>query len=162
MSHSWDLPQISQRVDLSELDGKVYFGFGVEASEPTFSQKAHDMYQRYISEFGEGEWIGFAGLTYSAMATLDQAFAESPSIDPADVMETLYGIQEMNHPIYGKSAWSGMDIFGVDHHLLTPTPKYVIQGGGFALSGVVNDHDWWEENKEAALPVLQAYGMTET
>ncbi len=162
MSHSWDLPQIAQRVDLAALEGRVYGGFGVDAMEPTFSKRAHDMYQSYVSQFGEGEWIGFAGLTYSAMVTLDQAFAQSPTIEPKDVMETLYAMKEIDHPIYGKSGWSGADIFGVDHHLLTPTPKYVITKGGLGLSGVVNDHDWWEEHKAAALPVLKARGMTET
>lgn len=162
MSHSWDLPQIAKRVDLAKLEGKLYSGFGVDASEPSFSKKAYEMYQAYVKKYGEGEWIGFAGLTYSAMLTLDQAFAQSPSIDPQKVMETLYGIKEVDHPIYGKSAWSGADIFGVDHHLLTPTPKYVVQKGAFALSGVVSDFDWWKENKAAALPVLKRYGMTET
>lgn len=162
MSHSWDLPQISQRVDLADLEGRVYGGFGVDASEPSFSDKAHEMYQSYVEQFGASEWIGFAGLTYSAMATLDQAFAESPSIDPKDVMETLYAIETMDHPIYGKSVWSGADIFGVDHHLLTPTPKYVVTKDGLALSGVVDDGAWWAEHKEAALPVLKEYGATET
>lgn len=161
MSHSWDLPQIAQRVDLAALEGRVYGGFGVDAMEPSFSDKAHRMYQSYVEKFGAGEWIGFAGLTYSAMATLDAAFAQSPSVEPADVMAALYGMSDIDHPIYGKSAWSGQDIFGVNHHLLTPTPKYVIQGGGLALSGVVNDHDWWEEHKAAALPVLQQHQMTE-
>ncbi|KJS43113.1 MAG: hypothetical protein VR71_11650 [Roseovarius sp. BRH_c41] len=161
MSHSWDLPQIAQRVDLVNLEGRVYSGFGVDASEPTFSAKAHQMYQNYVEQFGASEWIGFAGLTYSAMASLDQAFAESPSVDPRDVMETVYGIKEMDHPIYGKSQWSGVDIFGVDHHLLTPTPKYVVSGGDLALSGVADDGAWWAEHKAAALPVLKKYGATE-
>lgn len=162
MCHSWDLPQIAQRVNLADLEGRVYCGFGVDASEATFSPKAHKMYKNYIEKFGEGEWIGFAGLTYSAMATLDQAFAQSPSIEPKDVMETLYAIGNMDHPIYGKSAWSGKDIFGVDHHLLTPTPKYVIKDGVFALSGVTDDFAWWNEHKNDALPVLTNYKMTET
>lgn len=162
MSHSWDLPQIAKRVDLAAVEDRVYCGFGVDASEATFSKKAHDMYQAYVAKFGESEWIGFAGLTYSAMATLDQAFAKSPSVDPKDVMETLYAIKEMDHPIYGKSSWSGQDIFGVNHHLLTPTPKYAVEKGVFALTGVVDDYAWWEENKAAALPVLKKYGMTET
>lgn len=162
MSHSWDLAQIKQRINLADLDGRVFCGFGVDASEPSFSKKAHDMYQAYVAKYGVGEWIGFAGLTYSAMVTLDQAFAKSPSIAPKDVMETLYAMKQIDHPIYGKSGWSGKDIFGVDHHLLTPTPKYVIQKDGFILSGVVSDFDWWEENKAAALPVLKAQGMTET
>ncbi|SIQ61722.1 amino acid/amide ABC transporter substrate-binding protein, HAAT family [Paracoccus thiocyanatus] len=161
MSHSWDLPQIAQRVDLAALDGRVYGGFGVDAMEPTFSAKAHGMYKSYVEKHGAGEWIGFAGLTYSAMATLDAAFAQSPSASPQDVMETLYGMGQIDHPIYGKSAWSGADIFGVNHHLLTPTPKYVIQDGGLALSGVVDDHDWWNQHKDAALPVLKNYQMTE-
>lgn len=162
MCHSWDLPQIAQRVDLAQLEDRLYCGFGVDASEPSFSAKAHDMYKKYVEKFGEGEWIGFAGLTYSAMATLDQAFADAKSTDPTDVMETLYGTKEIIHPIYGKSAWSGMDIYAADHHLLTPTPKYVLKGGKFALSGVTDDFAWWNENKGAALPVLKQYKMTET
>ncbi|MBL4928996.1 ABC transporter substrate-binding protein [Fuscibacter oryzae] len=161
MSHSWDLPQIAQRVDLTALEGRVYGGFGVDAMEPTFSDKAHQMYKTYVDKFGAADWIGFAGLTYSAMATLDAAFAQSPTVAPEDVMNTLYGMTEIDHPIYGKSAWSGADIFGVNHHLLTPTPKYVIKDKGLSLSGVVNDYDWWAEHKDAALPVLKQHEMTE-
>ena len=161
MSHSWDLPQIAKRVDLGKLSNRVYGGFGVDASEPTFSKRAHDMYKAYVDKYGAGEWIGFAGLTYSAMVTLDQAFAHSPSIDPTDVMKTLYAMQTVDHPIYGKSVWSGKEIFGVDHHLLTPTPKYVIRDGGLALSGVVDDGAWWAEHKKVAMPALHKYGATE-
>jgi branched-chain amino acid transport system substrate-binding protein len=158
MSHSWDLPQIAQRVDLAALEGRLYCGFGVDASEPTYSKRAHAMYKSYVAKYGESEWIGFAGLTYSAMATLDQAFAQSRKTDPKSVMDTLYGIKELDHPIYGKSTWSGADIFGVDHHLLTPTPKYVLKQGKFALSGVTQDNSWWAENKKAALPALKSNG----
>ncbi len=161
MSHSWDLPQIAQRVDLAGLADRVYGGFGVDASEPTFSARAHEMYKAYVDRYGAGEWVGFAGLTYSAMVTLDQAFADSPTIDPTDVMETLYATAAVDHPIYGKSMWSGTEIFGVDHHLLTPTPKYVIRAGALALSGVVDDGAWWAEHKDAAMPVLQKYGATD-
>lgn len=158
MSHSWDLPQIAKRVDLAALEGRLYCGFGVDASEPTFSKRAHAMYQSYVSKYGESEWIGFAGLTYSAMATLEQAFAQSRSTSAKSVMEALYATKEINHPIYGKSSWSGADIFDVDHHLLTPTPKYVLKQGKFALSGVTQDHNWWAEHRAAALPVLKSYG----
>ena len=160
MSHSWDLPQIKERVPLADLAGRVYGGFGVDASVPGFSDKAHAMYKAYVEKYGAAEWIGFAGLTYSAMATLDQAFAQSPSIDPTDVMNTVYSISGMSHPIYGKSQWSGQEIFGADHHLLTPTPKYVVEKDGFAFSGVVDDAAWWQANKAAALPILTKYGMT--
>lgn len=158
MSHSWDLPQIAQRVDLGALEGRLYCGFGVDASEPTYSKRAHAMYQSYVSKYGANEWIGFAGLTYSAMATLEQAFAQSRTTDPKSVTEALYGIKQVDHPIYGKSTWSGADIFGVDHHLLTPTPKYVLKQGKFALSGVAQDAQWWAEHKKAALPVLKSNG----
>ncbi|WP_167057036.1 ABC transporter substrate-binding protein [Pantoea sp. Ap-967] len=160
MSHSWDLPQIAQRLDLNALEGRLYCGFGVDASEPTFSAKAHAMYQTYVQRHGQDEWIGFAGLTYSAMASLDQAFLHSPSIEPQAVMNALYGIQGMNHPVYGRSAWSGKAIYGADHHLLTPTPKYVLRQRRFALSGVVDDHDWWARHGTQALAVLNKYAMT--
>lgn len=162
MSHSWDLPQIAERVPLADLAGRVYGGFGVDASVPGFSDKATAMYNGYVEKFGKNEWIGFAGLTYSAMATLDQAFAQSKTIDATDVMDTVYGIADMVHPIYGKSQWSGEEIFGVNHHLLTPTPKYVVNKDGFEFSGVADDAAWWAEHKAAALPVLTKYGMTET
>src|SRR5262249_17647591 len=160
MSHSWDLPQIKERVQLADIAGRVYGGFGVDASVPGFSDKAYAMYKAYVAKYGANEWIGFSGLTYSAMATLDQAFAQSPSIDPTDVMNTVYGISSMNHPVYGKSLWSGEEIFGTNHHLLTPTPKYVVNKDGLEFSGVVDDAAWWQQNKSAALPTLAKYGMT--
>ncbi|MEQ8650906.1 MAG: ABC transporter substrate-binding protein [Kiloniellales bacterium] len=162
MCHSWDLAHILQRVPAEKMEGRVYAGFGVDASEPTFSKKAYDMYETYVERYGAEDWIGFSGLTYSALLTFDAGFANAPSIDPTDVMNTLYEMKSIDHPIYGESHWGGKEIFGVDHHLLTPTPKYVVSDGGFKLSGVFDLSPWWTEHKASALPVLKQYGLTET
>lgn len=162
MCHSWDLAHILKRVAPADLEGKVYGGFGVDASEASFNDKAHNMYQTYVSQHGAEDWIGFSGLTYSALATWDDAFRNSPSIDPTDVMNTLFSMGPIDHSIYGMSNWSGKEIYGVDHHLLTPTPKYVVSNGEFKLSGVTDDAGWWSEHGASAYPVLKEYGLTET
>jgi branched-chain amino acid transport system substrate-binding protein len=160
MCHSWDLGHILTRVTPEQMEGRVYGGFGVDASEPTFSAKAHNMYQTYVSKFGKKEWIGFTGLTYSSLCTWDVGFAASPSVDPTDVMKTLYAMPEIDHPIYGKSVWTGDEVYGCNHHLLTPTPKYVVKGGEFALSGVYDLGPWWKENKDIAVEVLKKHKLT--
>ena len=50
MCHSWDLAHILKRVAPADLEGKVYGGFGVDASEASFNEKAHNMYQTYVRE----------------------------------------------------------------------------------------------------------------
>jgi len=120
------------------------------------------MYKTYVAQHGAEDWIEFSGLTYSALATWDDAFKNSPTIDPTDVMNSMYSLGQINHSIYGKSNWSGKEIYGVDHHLLTPTPKYVVSNGEFKLSGVTDDAAWWSEHGAAAYPVLKEAELTET
>lgn len=160
VNHTWNLPHILTRCSPEQLDGKLYQGGGVEAAEPSYSDRMHNMYKTFVKRYGEKEWMNFAGVTYSSMATLEPAFAASPSIDPEDVKNTLYGMPEIDHPIYGKSKWSGKDIFGVNHHLLTPTPKYMFSGGENKLSGVYDLGPWWKKYGKIALPILEKGKLT--
>ena len=154
-AETWGLVHILKRVSPEQIEGKLYSGNGVDASEPSFSAKAHKMYQTYGKRWGFEDWIGWAGVSYSAQVTLDIGLQAAESVDSTTVMKTLYSMPEVNHPIYGKSVWTGKDVYGVNHHLLTPGAVYVTRGGKHTLSGVTDLGPWWEEHKGACLPVLK-------
>ncbi|MBN9549668.1 MAG: ABC transporter substrate-binding protein, partial [Alphaproteobacteria bacterium] len=156
----WILPYILQRNSGQSIAGRLYGAFTVEAAEPTFSPRAHDFYQRYLKKFGEKEWTTDASATYCALGTVEVGLAAAPSIDAAAVMDALYKMETVNHPVFGASKWGGQDIFGANHHLLTPLPIYNTDASGaFTVDGVVDPAAWWAANGAAALPKLEAGGQ---
>ncbi len=88
------------------------------------------------------------------------AFKAAPAMDPETVMNTLYAMETVDHPLFGPSKWGGAEVFGVNHYLYTPQPVYGVGADGTAvIDGVVDTFGWWEKNKAAALPVLAAGGQ---
>lgn len=160
MCQTWFLDQILKRVSPEQMEGRVYQGMGVDCSLPGFNERAYNMYKAYISKYGAKDWSFFAGMTYSALVSWEPGFAASPSIDPKDVMKTLYNMPEVDHAIYGKSVWTGKEIYGCNNHLLTPSTLYVSSGGKNTLSGIYDLGPWWKEYNKYALPVLKKAGMT--
>lgn len=156
----WILPYILQRNSGESIASRLYGAFTVEAAEPTYSPRAHDFYQRYLKKFGENEWTTDASATYCALGTVEVGLAASPSIEAGDVMEALYKMETVEHPVFGASRWGGADIFGANHHLLTPLPVYNTDAAGaFTVDGVVDPAAWWAANGQTALPKLQAGGQ---
>ena len=81
-------------------------------------------------------------------------------MDAETVLKTLYGMAEVNHPIFGKSKWGGQDIFACNHHLYTPQPIYgVSKAGEPTLEGIIQTADWWATNKAPALVALKSEGQ---
>ena len=156
----WDMSFILDRVPLETVAGRLISGYAMEASEPTFSKRAYDFYKRYVDKYGEKEWSVFAAVSYAAMCTIEAGLKASPSVDAATVMTTLYGMESVDHPIFGPSAWGGADIFGANYHLLTPLPMYNVGADGkFVVEKVLSAGDWWAKHRDAALPKLEAGGQ---
>ncbi len=154
------LPLIHPRVGPEQLGNRMFSAYSFEASEPTFSARGHEFYKIYVEKYGVEEWSPFAPIGYAALGTIEAAIKMSPSIDSKVVMETLYAAETVDHPIFGPSGWGGNDIFGTDHHLLTPLPIYgVDDAGNLYVDAVVDAHKWWVENKAIALPILEAGGQ---
>ena len=159
-AEGFTLPLILKRVSADVLAGRLYFGYAFEASEPTFSEKGHQLYTTYVEQFGEAEWSPYTPIGYAAMGTIEAAIKMSPSIDSKVVMETLYSAEVVDHPIFGPSRWGGEEIYGANHHLLTPLPIYNLGADGkLVLDGVVDHAAWWAANKDTALPKLDAGGQ---
>ncbi len=159
-SESWEANFLEQAGVLQTTAGRLFSGPSVDAQEPTFSPRAHDFYKRYVEKYGAAEWAPWASSTYAAVMAFEVAFKAAPAMDPETVMNTLYAMETVDHPLFGPSKWGGAEIFGVNHHLYTPQPVYGVGADGTAvIDGVVDTFGWWEKNKAAALPVLAAGGQ---
>ena len=148
-------------IALNSVFGPFFIVDQVEASVPGYSERASNMYQTYVKQYGTEEWIIDASATYESLCTWEVGFQQAKSVDPTTVMETLYSMPKIDHPISGPSVWGGMEIFGANHHLITPVPIYVEKDGGYAFDVRFNFGEWWEANKVAVVQVLKEGGMIE-
>ena len=159
-AEGFTFPMILERVPAEQLAGRTYFGYAFEASEPTFSAKGHELYKWYVEEYGVEEWSPYTPLGYASLMTLEAGIRMSPSIDSKVVMETLYAADVVDHPLFGPSKWGGEEIYGANHHLLTPLPIYNLGAdGNVVLDHVVDYAAWWEKHKDVALPRIDAGGQ---
>lgn len=159
-AEGFTLPLIYKRVSPEAMAGRFYSGYAFEASEPTFSAKGHEFYKIYVEKYGMDEWSPYAPIGYAAMGTIEAGIKMSPSIDSKIVMETLYAADKIDHPIFGPSGWGGEEVYGSNHHLLTPLPIYNVNANGDAIvDATIDTAKWWAENKAAALPKLEAGGQ---
>jgi branched-chain amino acid transport system substrate-binding protein len=137
-AEGFTMPLILKRVGAESLAGRLYSAYSFEASEPTFSAKGHEFYKIYVKNYGADEWSPYAPIGYAAMGTIEAGIKMSPSIDSKIVMETLYAAKTVDHPIFGPSSWGGEEIFGANHHLLTPLPIYNVDANGDLVVGAAN------------------------
>jgi branched-chain amino acid transport system substrate-binding protein len=159
-SESWETNFLIQSGVMDAVAGRIFSGPAVDAQEPTFSPRAHAFYKRYVAKYGAAEWISWASNTYGAMVIFEIGWKASPSVDPETTMKTLYAMNNIDHPIFGPSKWGGEEIFGANHHLLTPVPIYgANKDGSPVVDGIVPTADWWAKNKAVALPQLKAGGQ---
>jgi branched-chain amino acid transport system substrate-binding protein len=159
-SEGWTTSFIAERVDPASVAGKLFSAYVVDASETTFSDRVTGFYKAYVQEFGEAEWSVFASVAYAAMTTIEAGIRAADEPTGAAVREALFAQDTVDQPLFGVSAWGGADIYGADNHLLTPLPVYTTtEDGAVSLHGVVDVAAWWEANKDAALPELEAGGQ---
>lgn len=159
-AEGFTMSMILERMKAADVAGRLYSGYAVEASEPTYSPRAHDFYKKYVEKYGEAEWSPYAPIGYAALGTIEAAIKMSPSIDSKVVMETLYAAKTLDHPIFGKSGWGGEEIYGAGHHLLTPLPIYNVNAEGkVVVDAVVDSAKWWQDHGAVALPLLKAGGQ---
>lgn len=160
VGEQWVLPLIRQRSPGPEIAGRIYGAFAVEPDEPSYSPRAYEFYQRYLKKYGEAEGVSNAVHGYCTLCTLEVGVNAAASADAKTVLESLYATEQVDHPIFGPSRWGGEDIYGANHHLLTPLPMYVTDAEGqYKVDGVVDPAAWWEQNKAGALPILAEGGQ---
>ena len=158
-SEFWVKKFLADRVDFKDVAGRLYGGTVVEASEPTYSTRAHDVYKRFVELNGEEEWSASVSFGYDPMVALEPAFALATAPTGKAIREALLSIEEFDHPVFGPSKWGGADLFGTNQHLLTPTPMYNINSDGeFVLEANFDFAAWWEANSAVAIPVLEEGG----
>lgn len=159
-SETWDVSFFEQQGNLAQAAGRVFSGFGVDGAEPTFSPRAHEFYKKFVAKHGEAQWSPWASSAYASLGVFEVGWKESKSVTAKDVKDTLYALTEVDHPVFGKSAWGGVELFGVNHHLLTPMPIYGLTADGKpSLEGVMDVADWWSANAQTVLPALKAGGQ---
>jgi branched-chain amino acid transport system substrate-binding protein len=159
-SELWDMPLFIEQGLAKETAGRLYSSPVIDGSEPTISPRVHAFYNNYVKRFGIGQWTPWASIAYASMTTIEAGIASANSVDPTAVMETLYATKTVKHPIFGDSQWSGEEIFGVNHHLLTPMIMYKTNTNGEVVADkVIDTSAWWAQHKDKALPALQAGGQ---
>jgi branched-chain amino acid transport system substrate-binding protein len=159
-AEGFTLPMILQSMKAKDLAGRLYSAYAFEASEPTFSPRGHDFYEKFVAKYGKDAWSPYAPIGYAALGTIEAGLKMSKSIDSKTVMETLYAAKSVNHPIFGPSGWGGEEIYGANHHLLTPLPIYNINDDGDVIVDHVTDAaKWWQDHKAVAFPVLKQGGQ---
>ncbi|SNB52675.1 amino acid/amide ABC transporter substrate-binding protein, HAAT family [Arboricoccus pini] len=159
-SELWDMPLFIEQGLAAETAGRLYSSPVIDGSEPTISPRVNTFYKNYIERFGIGQWSPWASIAYATAATLEAGWAAAKSADPSIVKDTLYGLETVAHPIFGDSKWSGEEIFGVNHHLLTPMIMYKTdQAGNVVADKTIDTSAWWAMNKDKALPTLKAGGQ---
>lgn len=155
-SEAWNLNFMTERLGADRIAGRLYSGYGLDASEASLSPRVAEFYKNYVAKYGEKEWSVFASISYATVATLEAGFKLSKSAAPADFVEAVHASPTLDHPLFGKSTWAGEDVFGINNHLYTPLPIYNVGADGKIVLDKVEDvNAWWQKNKAAALPVLQ-------
>jgi len=155
-----DGPTILDKMSVEEVEGKVFSGSGMNYEDPICPPVGKAIYDAYVEKYGKAEWASFAGLTSSVMmVVLGVGIPAADSIDPTDVLNALYAMPEIDHPMYGKAKWGGKEIWGADYHLFAPIPVVVFRGGKVLIADFVSTADWWERNKDVMLSVLAEHEM---
>jgi branched-chain amino acid transport system substrate-binding protein len=151
----WDLSYILQKVPASWMEGKFFAGSSADFSDPYYGPRFTAMYQAYVKKYGKDQWIAFTCQSISILCTLEVGLKKAKTIDPTDVMNTLYSMKEIDHPIYGKSKWGGMEIFGANHHLLTGNPVLMVTNGTQKVVDIMDIGKFWAEHTDVAVEVLK-------
>lgn len=162
-SEAWTLSDITDRVPLEQLSGRLFMAYALEAADPNFSPRAYEFYKRYVEKYGEKDWSIFAAISYAAMASFEPAIAKAKAPTGEAIREAMFASETLDHPIFGMSRWSGEELYGANNHLWTPLPVYQVDAkGNFTVSEVIDVAKWWETNKAAAFPELKAGGQVFT
>jgi branched-chain amino acid transport system substrate-binding protein len=155
----WDLSYILQKVPAEWMEGKFFAGSSADFSDPYYGPRFTAMYNAYIKKYGKDQWIAYTCQSISILCTLEVGLKKAKTIDPTDVMNTLYGMKVVDHPVYGKSMWGGMEIFGANHHLLTGNPVLMVTQGTQKVVDMVDVGRMWAEHKDIAAKVLRDNGQ---
>jgi len=159
----WDAPSMLKRVPADYFEGKVYSGTQADYADPIWPDKFGKVYQAYIDKHGKQEWAPNAGSVATSIALIvEVGIPAAGSVEPSDVLNSLMAMQEVDHPVYGKSKWGGKEIWGADLHLFTPVPIQAFQkGGGGVLRGIdkASMSDWWDANRTTTLEILSKYNL---
>ena len=159
-SESWTMSMVTERVPAAQLAGRVFSGYVVDASEPSFSPRASALYQEYLKKYGEKEWDALVSVSYAAMTTIEAGIEKAKDPTGAGVRDALFSSDTVQQPLFGLSQWAGKEIFGANYWLLTPLPVYVTDAQGkMKIDGVVDAAAWWKAHQDAALPALSEGGQ---
>jgi branched-chain amino acid transport system substrate-binding protein len=160
-SEFWVRSFLTDRVEWKDVAGRLYGTTLVEASEPTFSPRAHEeLYKAYVAKYGEAAWSAIVSFGYDPMVMLEPAFEKATAPTGKAIREALLSLPNPVHPLFGKSEWGGEELFGINQHLYTPVPMYNIDANGeFQLETTVDFAAWWKMNRDAMMPVLKASGQ---
>lgn len=157
LSDNWNALQILEKVPAEYLEGKLCAAAWADHADPAV---LHSIYDTYIERYGEKEWQPCAGMIYDDLSVvLGIGVPAADSIDPTDVMNALLAMPEIDHPLYGKGRWGGIEIWGINNHLFTPVAMNVFEGGRYHTVAFPSFANYWDKYKDSVLPILDEYGL---
>jgi branched-chain amino acid transport system substrate-binding protein len=160
ISEGWSNSYLEERVSLDAFQGRLYQGYSIDGEEPSYSPRAHEAYKRWVEENGPENWSVYTSIAYSVFVGLEESYSKATGPSGEELLAALTSTDTIEHPLFGPSRWGGGDIFGADHHLLTPMPIYLLgDNNSYVVDAVADLAQWWEENGEKALPVLDSGGQ---
>lgn len=158
-SGGWTRSLLEERVSPEYIDGRMFSAYVVDASVSGIDPRLTDFYERYVEKFGAEEWTSWASVGFATMTTLEAGIKAADEPTGEAVRAALFSDKTVEQPLFGTSTWAGSDIYGANTHLLTPLPINVMKRESSTVHSVVNTTEWWRENKDAALPELEAGGQ---
>jgi branched-chain amino acid transport system substrate-binding protein len=159
LSTGWTNSFLEERISLDDFTGRLYHAYGLDGSVSSYAPRGHEAYKRWVEENGLENWSVYASLSYGVFVGLEPGYSKATGPSGEELLAALTSMDTIEHPLFGPSQWGGGDIYGADHHLLTPLPLYLLGDNGFIVDAVVDHAQWWEEHGEKALPVLDSGGQ---
>jgi len=125
---NFDLTAALQKMPQSYLEGLG--NPNPQFTTPAEGQIAYNLYTAYNQKW-PGQWADHAQIIGCIIGPLwELAIKGANSIDPKDILAWLAANKnDIEHPVFGKSAMTGKAVWGVDNYLANPYWFAEIRGG---------------------------------
>jgi len=118
----------------------------------------YEVYTSYEAAY-PGQWDACMSEVVQAALFWKYAVETAGSTDPTVVMNTLYAMPEVDHPVFGKSGWGGEDIHGCSHWLITPVGVNKIIDGVETIVAMPSILDFLNKYSDLVHEVLDREGL---
>ena len=127
MNSSYDMPLLLSKVPADYIEGFITGWPETNWDSSLLPEECRWYTKMWQKKYNE-PWHVDAGLLYSTARVLGEGMKAADSIDPVKIAKAFEKMDTVAHPT-GPAAWTGKEIWGIDHTLLIPTPVYEFRSG---------------------------------